>query len=395
MERIFRAAQGGSSPRPAARFGGRAVRWVALAAVGLLLAACGTPAVPEGADLATLPVGQWVRLPVGGETVCADGSRYAAQVRRGTDDTELVVSFQGGGATWGEIEGADGWLQKEFLSELYYERVRTVSGAGLSGPPDDDPLTAATQVVVSYCSGDVHWGDAFGVDAKGRPIEHRGVVNVEAVLGWLDEQGLAPERLTLAGCSAGGYGALLWAPSLVRLYPDAAPSLLIDAALGVAQRPFVTGSVGLASWRVDRGFQANGREDLLADINEDYFELLLAALAAEFGGPIGVATTDRDGIQAAFHYLMGESPVVTAFRTADVDAWSAAAQDRIGRLNDIEGVSTFVSDWGPALLPFAATGHCVTEHRDMWRDGMGDAFRAWWGEIRAGTAPASVDLRQP
>ena len=386
---------GESGLRPWGRGSVAVARWVALSALALLLAACGLLEVPEGADLATLPVGQWVRLPLGGETVCADGSRYAAQVRRGTDDAELVVSFQGGGATWGEIEGADGWLQQEFLSELYYERVRSVSNAGLTAPPGDDPLAAATQVVVSYCSGDVHWGDKFGVDAKGRAIEHRGVVNVEAVLDWLEAQGLAPERLTLAGCSAGGYGALLWAPSLVRLYPDAAPSLLIDAALGVVQRPFLTGATGLASWRVDRAFQANGREDLLDDLKEDYFEWLVAAVAEEFGGPIGVATTDRDGIQAAFHFLMGESPVVTSFRTADVDAWSTLALERIGRLNDIEGVSTFVSDWGPALLPFGATGHCVTEHRDLWRAGMGEAFRAWWGEVRAGTVPARVDLRQP
>ena len=386
---------GESGLRPQGRWRAAVVRWAALSAMALLLAACGMPAVPEGADLATLPIGQWVQLPLGGETVCADGSRYAAQVRRGTDDTELVVSFQGGGATWGEIEDAN-WLLRQLYAELYYERVRTVSNAGLSAPPDDDPLAAATQVVVSYCSGDVHWGDAFGVDAKGRPIEHRGVVNVEAVLDWLDAQGLAPERLTLAGCSAGGYGALLWAPSLVRLYPDAAPSLLIDAALGVVQRPFVTGDVGLISWRVDRAFRTNGQQDLFDDINEDYFEWLVAAVAAEFGGPIGVATTHRDGIQAAFHFLMGESPVVTSFRTTDVDAWSAAAQDRIGRLNDIEGVSTFVSDWERGSIPLVdSTGHCVTEHRDMWRGGMGEAFRGWWGEVRAGTVPAPVDLRQP
>ena len=374
--------------------GRRAPRWaIALLVTVPLLAGCGLPAVPEGADLATLPVGTWVHLPLGGDAVCANGTRYAAQVRRGSDDTELVVAFQGGGATWGEIEGADGWLQKEFLAELYYERVRAVSQKGLSLPPDDDPLAAATQVVVSYCSGDIHWGDAFGVDARGTRIAHRGVANVEAVLDWLGDQALAPERLTVAGCSAGAYGALLWAPSVAGLYPDATRSLLLDAGLGVVQAPFVSG--GLARWRVERAFRANGLEATLEDLGLDYVERLVASVAATFGGPIGVASTGRDGVQAAFHFLMGEAPSVTSFGRADVDAWSTAASGRLERLAAIEGVSTFVSDWGPALLPYGASGHCVTEDGDLWRPGMGDAFRAWWRDLRAGLVPDSVDLRAP
>jgi len=365
-----------------------------LSSVGLLLAACGLPDVPEGSALTDLPISEWVYLPLGGDAVCASGSRYAAQVRRGTDDAELVVSFQGGGATWGVIEEAS-WLLSQFLSELYFERVRSIRKGGLSDPPADDPLARATQVVVSYCSGDIHWGDAFGVDATGTRIAHRGAANVEAVLDWLDDQALAPERLTVAGCSAGAYGALLWAPSLAASYPGATRSLLLDAGLGVVQAPFVDRSTGLASWRVERAFRANGLEATLEGLGLDYVERLVASVAAAFGGPIGVASTRRDGVQAAFHFLMGGAPSVTSFKRDDVDAWSAAGATRLDRLDAIEGVSTFVSDWGPALLPYGASGHCVTEDRDLWRHGMGDAFRDWWGELRAGRLPDSVDLRSP
>jgi hypothetical protein len=339
--------------------------------------------------LVDLPRGAWAVVPLGGDARCADGSPYAAKVRRGDLDA-LIVAFQGGGATWGPIDAAS-LLPQPPVGGLYQPRVRPVAASGLSAPPLDDPLDEATQVLVSYCSGDVHWGDADGFDVAGDEITQRGAANVRAVLGWLDDQDLTPSELTIVGCSAGAYGALLWAPSLQARYPHASRSLLLDAGLGVVQAPFLTGEFGLASWRVAGAFAENGVAEILEAIDVDYFERLVAAVAAGFGGPIGIASTDRDPVQAAYWYLMGEER--SGFRIdPDVAIWSEAAMERIAALATIEGVSTFVSDWGLSRAGAGTTGHCLTEHNDLWRD-AGEPFRSWWSAMRAGIVPPSVDLR--
>jgi hypothetical protein len=358
-------------------------------ACALLLAGCAATGEPGAPSLAQLPLGAWAEVPLGGDARCADGSAYAAQVRRGDPDA-LIVSFQGGGATWGPIDGVSP-LVLGLVGGLYQPRVTTVAANGLSAPPVGDPLAGATQVLVSYCSGDVHWGDADGVDGAGEDVTQRGASNVRAVLGWLDDQDLTPSQLAIVGCSAGAYGALLWTPSLQARYPHASASLLLDAGLGVVQAPFVTGEFGLASWRIDGAFAENGVAELLDGIDVDYVERLVAAVAARFDGPIGIASTDRDLVQAVFWYLMGDDR--SGFRIdRDVAAWSAAAMERIAALGRIEGVGTFVSDWGPSWAPAGTTGHCLTEHGDLWR-AAGEPFRSWWSAMRGGIVPPSVDLR--
>ncbi len=359
-------------------------------ACAMLLAGCaGTIVDPGAPSLAELPLGVWSEVPLGGDARCADGSAYAVQVRRGDPDA-LIVSFQGGGATWGRVDGVSPELLR-LVGGLYVPRVTTVAASGLASPPADDALAGPTQVLVSYCSGDVHWGDADGVAGTGEAITQRGAANVRAALGWLGDQDLTPSELTIVGCSAGAYGALLWTPSLQARYPHASRSLLLDAGLGVVQAPFVTGEVGLASWRIDGAFAENGVAELLEAIDVGYFERLVAAVAGDFDGPIGIASTDRDLVQAVFWYLTGEEG--SGFRIdPDLTTWSDAAMERIAALGRTPGVSTFVSDWRPSWAPIGTTGHCFTEHNDVWR-AAGEPFRAWWAALRAGSVPASIDLR--
>ena len=55
----------------------------------------------------------------------------------------------------------------------------------------ENPFKDFSVIVVPYCTGDVHIGDAsrrYGDDPSSRPVAHRGYRNVAAVLGWLAEQ---------------------------------------------------------------------------------------------------------------------------------------------------------------------------------------------------------------
>lgn len=383
------------------------------------LAACSGPPShddpPVAPSLDDLPSGVWSLVELRDAPGCADGSTYAIQVRPGSRDDVLVV-FQGGGATWGRL-AVPLTLRLTLVSlgtQLYLDTVTPVGSGGLAGPPAGGTFDGPTQVVVSYCSGDVHWGDATGEDDRGHPIEQRGHPNTVHALRWLEAQGLAPARVGVVGCSAGAYGALLWSPSLQALYPAASRSLLLDAGLGVVQAPFLvrgaTPPRGIEAWRIEGAYEANGLGVLLDEpLAEDYLERLVAAVATVFDGPIGVATTDRDVVQTLFWYLMGEDfegypsatavEAIAAFAAERIDAWSALAVPRLERLRAIDGVVTFLSDWVPGSLPPSvsdlATGHCVTTDDELWSDGVGAAFRTWWGALRGdGGAPSSVDLRR-
>ncbi len=371
----------------------------------LALAACGRPAHDDAfrpPALADLPPGEWSRVPLSAPARCADGSGYELQVLPG-DTREVIVVFQGGGATWDglRVPLTLRLLLSQLGTRLYHPRVTDVRDAGVAQPPADAAIAGATQVVVSYCSGDVHWGDAAGRDDLGHAIEQRGASNVRAALAWLAEQALAPEQLTVVGCSAGAYGALAWAPSLQALFPTGQRSLLLEAGLGVVQVPFLAGPGGLPGWRVEGAYVDNGLSALLPIGDDlDYLERLVTAVAERFDGPIGVASTDRDAVQALFWYLMGEDgsryPDDPA---AEIDAWSLLALERLEALAAIEGVSTFLSSWVPDAIPRQleghATGHCLLASDDLWDSEAGAAFGAWWDALRAGTLPAPVDLRRP
>ena len=364
-------------------------------------------------SLENLPQGVWSRVELSAAPGCADGSAYEIQVRPGSRD-DLLLVFQGGGATWGELDVPVS-LRLTLASlgtQLYLPTVTTVGTRGLAGPPAGSALDGTTQVVVSYCSGDVHWGDARGVDDRGRPIEQRGAPNAAEALRWLETQGLAPARVGVVGCSAGAYGALLWAPSVQALYPAAHRSLLLDAGLGVVQDPFLvrgaTPPRGIEAWRIEGAYAANGLRQLLDEpLGEDYLERLVAAVAGVFDGPIGIASTDRDVVQTLFWYLMGEDfedypttiEAIAAFAGERIDAWSALALPRLERLDDVDGVVTFVSDWTPDVLPTSVaevgTGHCLTTEAELWDGPVGGAFLAWWAALRGdGGAPYSADLRE-
>jgi len=405
------------SPRP------KQPGWSRTRCVALLLAvltACASPVVrddpPVTPSLDDLPAGVWSMVELADAPGCADGSAYAIQVRPGSRDDVLLV-FQGGGATWGDLDVPTGLrLTLAGLgTQTYLRRVTPIEMSGLADPPPGSTLGGPTQVVVSYCSGDVHWGDAAGVDDRGRSIEQRGAPNTAQALQWLGAQGLAPARVDVVGCSAGAYGALLWAPSVRSMYPAASRSLLLDAGLGVVQEPFLvrdaTPPRGIEAWQIAGAYATNGLLDLLAEpLEDDYFERLVAAVAERFDGPIGVASTDRDVVQTLFWYLMGEDfesfpdgePIdigeVAAFAAERIDAWSALAMPRLERLDAVDAVVTFVSAWVPGSLPDsvaeAGTGHCLTSDDDLWDDPVGDAFVAWWGALRGdGAAPYSADLR--
>ncbi|MCA9600445.1 MAG: hypothetical protein KC417_00390, partial [Myxococcales bacterium] len=160
-----------------------------------------------------LPEGKWSTLVPGGDTVCSRGTPYKFYVYRGTSKN-LVVDYMGGGACWNSFtcKASSGLFDDsvETNAEAIFEGPDSAR-AGLFDMTDErNPVKTYTHVIIPYCTGDVHWGDAtqtYGEGAEAQVIHHNGAKNSQAVLDWVYENVVEPEVVLTTGCSAGAYGA--------------------------------------------------------------------------------------------------------------------------------------------------------------------------------------------
>lgn len=198
--------------------------------------------------LAGPAVAEWQTIAPGGDTICSDGSPYRFFVNRG-DSARLLVEFEGGGACWDDATCA---------ADLYTRRITVDLGqaerAGLLvGIYDrtnaENPFRDWTHVYVPYCTGDLHWGNntrTYSGPNGPFAVYHRGAVNASAALAWAAENVPAPSQLFVAGCSAGGYGSILWSAQLMARYSGASAAQFSDSAAGVIPPGFFP--MPLANW---------------------------------------------------------------------------------------------------------------------------------------------------
>lgn len=160
--------------------------------------------------------------------ICIDGSPYSVYTRnargntngngkgKGKGASELLIMLQGGGACW------------QFL----YECTESIAG---QEPPFDrvgiwdfdkkaNPFDNHAVVYLPYCDGSVFVGDntvidPFFVSESGDAgvRQHRGLRNLSAGLDVARATFDKPNKVTVAGSSAGGVGAANFTPFLVRL----------------------------------------------------------------------------------------------------------------------------------------------------------------------------------
>lgn len=248
----------------------------------------------------------WVEVAPGGDTGCAFGTPYRFFVRELSEPEGLLVYFEGGGACWD-------WVSCSGMFDSTVADDELSRHAGIFDfDRRDDPFARYSVVFVPYCTGDVHVGDTVArygdPDWDARPVEHRGAANVSAVLEWLEAGLAAPERLVVAGASAGSYGAIFHAPSLAALFPGAALTVIGDSGVPLLHGyPHI-----LASWGADRVLRAlwaragAGTEHGAAttvSLEEAHRRIVLLRPDVR----LALITTDRDAVQSAF-YLYSGSP---------------------------------------------------------------------------------------
>lgn len=194
----------------------------------------------------------WTEIPLGGETLCADGSPYSMFVHKGTSG-KMVLDFMGGGACWNAETCREG-------SPYVRKKVPDILGSWL---PEADgfydrtnkknPFRDDTHVIIPYCTGDIHWGSADVKyetnDGKQITIAHRGATNAKAAIDHaLTHLTPNPSRIFVTGCSAGSYGSIWWTPYVKQLRPDAKLVQFGDSGAGIFTENFR--DHGLPKWNI-------------------------------------------------------------------------------------------------------------------------------------------------
>jgi Pectinacetylesterase len=192
-----------------------------------------SPNVSDASFISIAPTGTTPYLGKNLTPVCMNGTPYQFFAKRGSVN-KLLIYYQGGGACWDSL-------------------TCSIPVCDNSVGPNDNPQNASTGfanqndprnpfrdwnvVFVSYCSCDVHFGDA----AQDYPphVEHRGYDNSRIVEKWAREHFVNPEQIFVTGSSAGAYGAWFNAPLHEFVWPASRFQVLADAGNGVITPDFL------------------------------------------------------------------------------------------------------------------------------------------------------------
>jgi hypothetical protein len=166
----------------------------------------------------------WQRVELPG-TVCSNGSQYRFWYYDSPTSTNMLISFEGGGACWdyatcsgqAGILGASNpnGIPTDYITQFKAKFVSPlINGADPGIPPFRSKTNIATNgfdmVYMPYCTGDVHVGnrvvtytDPSGVNP---PIvfRHNGYNNTVAALNYLHTRFPSINKLVITGFSAGG-----------------------------------------------------------------------------------------------------------------------------------------------------------------------------------------------
>lgn len=252
---------------------------------------------------------EWETIEPGGETRCSQDTPFRFFVRE-ADADRLLIFFNGGGACYSTetcaagLEGDAPTYRVDATAE-WGNDPRVHSGVFDFDNPEN-PLREWSQVFVSYCTGDVHLGDAIQryrrADGSEFTIFHRGMVNAQAALAHVFERFDAPGTVMVAGGSAGAIASPIMLAKVATAYPDARILHFAGGGFGYRMPPPVS------LWRNWGAIEAMNRFFAAGNFSEDTTTLLDPYLAVGITFPhITFHLFDHayDSIQEGWQRLLG------------------------------------------------------------------------------------------
>jgi len=236
------------------------------------------PAEPDKWAAAERYVWNKIKFDQDAQVFSADGSEYYLLANKGAAaENKLIIYFSGGGVAWDAMTAAHpislGNVMKNGKIKYYFPnipffKVSTLGGLLKNNNPDN-PFKDWNIIYIPYSTGDLHIGNASKeyTDAKGKPftMRYNGQANTRAALEWITNHFSAPEKILIAGESAGGFGAAFWAPEIAKSYPDARIYQYSDGSYLNADRwPDIIDNEWNANFAATFGYEVHG--DLISSI---------------------------------------------------------------------------------------------------------------------------------
>jgi hypothetical protein len=263
-----------------------------------ILAATLSPAVADDWE----PIVPDAEVPYLGrrlQPICAFGTPYTFYARRGTVN-KLVMYYQGGGACWNYGTCALPTF------DPYGGDPRGAASGFFDYDDPRNPFHGWNAVFVSYCTGDVHWGDArhpHEQNGEILEIEHKGAVNARVAEKWARDHFVNPDEILVTGSSAGAYGAIASAPYLMEFaWPSSQFFVLGDAGNGVITEDFLVNDI--SKWGIAKNVP-RWIEALDTPITELSIEDLYVEVAHQYPwNRFGTHTSAHDETQSGFYNIM-------------------------------------------------------------------------------------------
>jgi hypothetical protein len=181
------------------------------------------------------------------QPICSFGTPFTFYARRGTVN-KLVMYYQGGGACWDY-----GTCALPTFDTVGGDPRGGSTGFADYGDPRN-PFKDWNAVFVSYCTGDVHWGDARYPHEQNTDVlevEHKGAVNARVAEKWARDHFVNPDEIFVTGSSAGAYGAIAQSPYLMEFaWPSSQFAVLGDAGNGVITNEFLVNDI--SKWGIEK-----------------------------------------------------------------------------------------------------------------------------------------------
>lgn len=172
---------------------------------------------------------------------CMQGSEYRYFAKRGSVN-KVLIYYQGGGACWNNL--TCGFPTCKTSTEDDDPNAFSTGFADLTN--ENNPFRDWSIVFVSYCTCDIHFGDATVeyVGLENLTVQHLGYHNSKVAEKWAREHFLNPEEVFVTGSSAGAYGAWFNAPLLHEVWPASQFHVLADAGNGVITADYLQNEFG-------------------------------------------------------------------------------------------------------------------------------------------------------
>ncbi|NKE72001.1 pectin acetylesterase-family hydrolase [Candidatus Manganitrophus noduliformans] len=300
--------------------------------------------------------------PAEGRAICLFGSEYQISIRRGAS-SNVMFYLQGGGACWDALTCLDLRTARETAE-------RSSAGGILDASRSDNPFRDWNVVFVSYCDGSVFSGDNV-VQYRDVTAYHHGLANLGAAMTAMQRTFPDPEKMLVAGSSAGGYGTLYAMMMAKLVFPDRSNWVLSDSGPGIQNVNDTVARVQREqNWAFPRFFPAG-----CTRCPEQPAYLFEWALSRDPNLRVGMFSSLRDLVLQAFLFLNG--PEFEALLRQVTDDMVSRVGDRLHRFFIPGVLHTILLD--PSFYDLRLNGISMAE----WTAAMVNNNDAAWPDLVA------------